>query len=360
MDTQNMSNNEQTEISIKELIQTVWKERIVVIIITSIIVIFSILYSFMCIKDVYKAEMEVIYKTPEMVVTRYGEYTPPSTSIKDYTSYIYSKEVIDEMYEIYGKDSTEYNLSKDSIKNMIEITANDSGVVNAQSSNYTLSIKSSDRELSEKMLNDLFEIYQKNLRIQYKLNAVSYFENTIQLDIGKLDSDILERTKTIEYNNELLQQMDPTVTVEKALLSDATEAGMYVKDKSTSLESLTDDIIVEEEINENYTMLQSKNAEVQAELNSFKGQLENDEVLYEELVSENSLINEVRNTDRENEIFDGRLDVFNGFVTSLSDASASDSAINGGKLLPVAMGVVLGIILGIFGAIFSNYWKTSN
>lgn len=353
----NSNENIEDEINLKEILQSLWKEKVIVVGIALVIILISSIYTFIFVKDTYRADMDVIFKTPSTVITRYGEYTPPSTSIKDYTSYIYSSEVINEMYESYGTDKTEYNLSKDGIKNMIEITANESGVTNSESNSYTISITTGDRELSEKMLNNLFDIYEKNIRIKYKQNAIDYFENAAQASEGKLDSEITQKAKGIDYNLELLNQMDPTIVVEKALLSDATAAGMF--EQNENLESLSDDIIVEEEVNENYIMLQSKNAEAQAELNALKGQLENTKILYDELVAESELIDEARGTDRESEILNGRLDVFNGFVTSLSEATSPQGPINGGKGLPIIIGTVVGLMLGVFVGLFKYYWSTT-
>ncbi len=348
---QNTNEYRREEVTFKELILGLIKEWKLIVAVSSIIFLLSLIYAIAFTKHVYEANLDFIIKVPEVVETRYGEYTFASKNLNDYTSTIKSNQVIDDIYLLYGGDKTQYKLTKAQISDMITV------VSEKDSNRFEVSIQHTNAELAKLMLEDVYKSFETNLRINTKNSAISEFKNAyaIELDIQKVELD--KQKNIIAADEKLLEDIERIYILEKALLSDTETAALYANENGRGLESMSGDKVAEEFATDSYLKLQANIVEEKSTMNELDQELNKTQLLYNEIITEEKLAMDVGNTQNKSQILNGKLDVFNGLLTLSSSATVPEKPVSGGKAIPLAIGIVLGAMIGIFVGLFKNYWK---
>jgi capsular polysaccharide biosynthesis protein len=342
------------EISLKELIVSIWEERKLIIWVTSLILVATIIYTFVIATPIYKAETELLIKKPEPVQTRYGTYSFPSEYINDYIEYLNSNEVVDRVIEKNELNLNEGNVvSNDSFRDKITISKEE------ESNRFSVAFEYKDPDRAYEINESLVKTYMDTIRIKYKLNAIEQFIYDYEVEIDNIESSIDREEKIMKDTKELLDSITPIYTLQKLLFSDPEAAAAYANEFNLDISDISDNIMTQEYVNKNYFDIESKFLDSKTRLISMRESLERKKIFYEELIEEQKLIEDLRNTENEEEILNGKMDVMRDNIIVLSEAYSPNNPVSPNKLLNLAIGTVLGLMIGIFTGLFRAYWKNS-
>lgn len=343
-----MYHNDYDEISLKELILSIWSERKLIAMILAVTVVLTGIYTFVIASPQYETTSVLIIKKPVEAITPYGAYTFPSENINDYIQFIYSNEVSDRIIAKHGLD-----ISSKSFKNMISITQD------KDANRFQVTVKHEDPEMAYQINNDLINQYVDSLRLTYKKQALESFIFDYQSQIETLNNSIEYKEAILTETSALLSTLEPVITLQKMLSSDPIAAAAYADRKNLNLASLSDDVMTEEIKNDSYFNVEAQVVNTEVELINLRQSLNNKNDLLGELNKELENYNSLITTENESQLLNGKLDVMaqNVFVTS--KPYQPDSPVAPRKALNMAIGLVLGLMLGVFLGLFKAYWKNS-
>jgi LPS O-antigen subunit length determinant protein (WzzB/FepE family) len=197
------------------------------------------------------------------------------------------------------------------------------------------------------------------IRIKYKLIAVEQFIYDYEVRIDNIENSIAREEKIMKDTKELLDSITPIYTLQKLLFSDPEAAAAYANEFNLDLSDLSENIMTQEFVNNNYFSIESKYLDSKTSLISLRESLERSRRFYEELIEEKKLIEELRNTENEEKILNGKVDVMRDNIIVLSEAYRPNNPVSPNKLLNLAIGLVLGLMLGVFAGLFKTYWENS-
>lgn len=346
--------NDYDEISLKELIMNIWEERKLILLITFLVLTATIIYTFFIVTPIYKAETELLIKKPEPVQTRYGTYNFPSENINDYIEYLNSNAVIDRVIYKNGLELIGNNgISNDSFRNKISISKEE------ESNRFSVAFEYKDSDRAYKINESLVKTYMNTIRIKYKLNAVEQFIYDYEVEIDNIENSIDREEKIMNETKELLDSITPIYTLQKLLFSDPEAAAAYANEFDLNISDISENIMTQEYVNDNYFSIESKYLDSKTSLISLRESLDRKRLFYEELIEEKELIEKLRNTENEEKILNGKMDVMRDNIIILSEAYSPINPISPNKLLNLAIGLVLGLMLGVFAGLFKAYWENS-
>jgi|GEM_PF-890842 len=351
---QNQMINDYDEISLKELILNIWNEKVLIIAITAVVFLATILYTFVVVSPTYKAETELLIKSPGSVGTRYGTYGFPTGNINDYIQYINSNAVVDRVIKANELDQIgENGMSNQSFRNKVTISQEE------ESNRFKVAFEYKDPDLTYQVNQSLIDTYMEIIRMKYKENAINQFIYDYEVSLDNLQNSIEREEKLMEENKALLDSITPIYTLQKLLFSDPTAAAAYAEEFSLNISEISENVMTQEYVNGNYFSIESKYLENKTNLISMRESIERKQRYYDELLVEKQLINENKNTDEEANILNGKMDVMRDNIIVISEAHYSDVPVSPNKLLNLAIGLVLGVMLGVFAGLFKAYWKNS-
>jgi capsular polysaccharide biosynthesis protein len=340
--------SEYDEISLKELILSVWNERKIVALVVLVVMLATILYTFVVASPVYESSSVLIIKKPTEIETRYGTYQFPMENTNDYMQYIYSGDVLDKVVQ---QDHIE--IGKTQLMNNIAIQQE------KDSSRFKITVSGDTPEQAYEINNQLIQQYMKSIRIFMKKNALDTF-------ILSLDSELAVLTRKIEYQDNLIKDtralmmsIQPIYTLQKLLFSDPETAALYADRFNLDLSQISENVMTQEFVNENYFLLEAKALEYETVLIEIKQSLAEKKALYSELLDERTQYEQNAHTENDGLILNGKLDVMAKNVLISAYPEINESAVSPNKLLNLAIGAVLGIMLGVFIGLFKSYWKNS-
>ncbi len=338
------------EISLKELIMSIWSERKLISLITAGCLLISIIYTFFIASPVYESTSELMIKTPTTVATRFGTYEFPSQNINDYIQYIYSNDVMDRVIKKENLDMTRAGL-KSAVK--IEYDAK------SESNSFKVAVSMDDASLAKQVNDDLLEQYLESIRITYKRNALEDFITNYEVSIDNLQESIKQQEILIKETKALMDTVKPIYTLQKALFADPKSAAAYADQLNLDLASLSEHVMTEEYVNNNYFTLEAKYLDMQSSLINSKEALVQKKAFYDELISERTLVNNATSNGESGKILNGRMDVFSQNISVISKAYEPQRPISPRKAMNLAIGLVLGLMAGTFAGFIRNYWKTN-
>lgn len=336
------------EISLKELIMSIWNERKLIALIMAVTIVLTGLYTFIIASPQYEATSALIIKKPGEVSTPYGTYTFPSENINDYIQFIYSNEVAERIIKKH-----DLQISNKAFKTMVSVTQD------KDANRFQVVVKNEDPAKAYAINNDLIHQYIDSLRITYKKQALDNFILTYQSELDGLKNSVTYKESILEDTRTLLSSMEPVITLQKLLSSDPIAATAYAERRNLDLPNLSKEVMTEEMANENYFLVEAQVLNSEIELITLKQDLENKNRLLNELKSELENFNTLITTENESQILNGKLDVMAQNVFITSSPYQPENPVAPRKALNMAIGVVLGMMLGVFLGLFKAYWKNS-
>jgi LPS O-antigen subunit length determinant protein (WzzB/FepE family) len=134
-------------------------------------------------------------------------------------------------------------------------------------------------------------------------------------------------------------------------------AASISRNKGVDLESLSDDVMFEEMINQNYKLMEAANIELDTLIQSAQVDLEEKKMFYQELLTESEAINQYYTSGVKSDLKNDSLDIIRSLISINKTASYNEAPVSPNKVMILSISVVLGLMLGVFVAFFGHYWK---
>ncbi len=336
-----LASMDEDEIDLKELILTIWQDRVLVSIVLIISILLSAVYSFLIVNPTYEATTSLLFQMPESVTTEYGVYKFPSQNINDYLQFATSDDLVAAI-----QSQGQYSLSDSDLKSSITVkSSTDSNLVEIVTATY-------DPQVTFDLNQDLTRLFGENVRIIFKKNALDFFISNQETNLALLEDQISQLESVLAAQNQTLANLKPTFAVTSILLpasnalDPAVDGTAAESDKTYEEVYLVDSYyLLQMEITQNQNkLLELKQA--YASLLDKQQQLQQEQALYDEKIG----------TPAQSEWLGDQLDVFAGNLITLSQPAYPQEPVSPNHLLNLAIGAVLGLMLGLFLAIFKKWW----
>lgn len=327
-------NYTEEEMSLKDLILTLKREKMILIIITLISVILTSVYVFFIVDEQYESKVTGTIALSTSVTTKYGEYVLPSQNKMDYLNVVLDERTLKKV-----KDELNLNMSIESLRASIKI------VNDPVSSKFEFIIQAPQLDLSKNIAKSITKVYLEVVNVKFKSLAIEYFLRDYEVR-NKSDEVLLQKhEKIVSELNSQLSNINPATALKKTSKSEL--------DLATDIAGAVE---YEEVLNPLYEQLAEVVAKAENEKVVAKVNYEQNKVLYEELLKEHELVdkylegNETVSFNQSLEFIKSKIYVDNSIVTT-------DTPVYPQKALVIFISLVLGLILGSFIALFKVYWS---
>lgn len=326
--------HEHDEISLKDLIVVILSGWKAIIAITLVIVMTAAGYVLFIADTVYESHQRGIISIPESTETHFGTYVYPSTNKFDYLDQMTSDDNILKVIELHNLET-----SIDRYKSNIQV------VSEKDRNAFQVKLKASSAEDAQNQLKTLINVFEKSIMQDYKDKARTFFMRDYYVRINRMTENLkIEKDKLFNYE-EVLDTIEPTITLQKLVLTDPILAAQVAKEKGTSLENLTGQAMLEEVVNPNYYDLEKLIVEQKTNISNIESTLLQLLDQYEILES--------------NTLEEGMLEIMRSKIVFSGDASFPEKPIAPRKLVLLSISIVFGLMVGVFVTLFKSYWKNA-
>jgi len=335
---------EENEISIKELILILLKEKKLIAFITATCTVLAIIIT-LSLPKIYQTQSQITFNLPTENISRFGTYSFPSQNIADYLPLLTSDEVKNDV-------ASELNISPSNVSAIIDYNKENRFVI--------VKTNASTPEMAKQINDTLVDIYIKRIRAQYKIEAINKFLN-FELNSIKNDTYQIDITQSMIDNKILLlSEISPVYILQKAIFSDPETAALFASKNNLDFSKLSNNVILEEYANEKYLEIESEIIDLKSSLVNIRESLKFSEKILVELNDEKVKTNDDMEVLNYESILNDELDVLNGAIIQVSKAILPESKISPRNSLNVALGFVIGLAISVFYAFFKYYWKTED
>ncbi len=354
MENQNYDRQYNEEISIKELLMTLWNGKKLVIGITIGCIVLSAIYTFFIAKPVYEATSELIIQPSTEISTRYGTYVFPSSNPKDYINYILSNDVLSRVIKEENLDMT-----IDKFKEKISVKQDKEKGGREQTVRFLITTQANTSQQVLNINNVLVSEFIAMQRIIYKNYAIENFIDRFEKNIDETGISIKSQEILLKERKELLNSIPPIYTLQKSLFNDPETAATYADKFDLDLNKLSQAMLVEEYARGIYLNLEEICINTENSLIELKENLRTKKEKLDDLYIEHKNIQKALEINDFDEVFNNKADVFKNKVMVVSPAIEPKEPVKPRKAINLIVGMALGIILGVFVALFVAYWKNN-
>lgn len=314
--------SENKEVTFKDVVLLLWKEKELIIKTVLIIVLISAAYILLIQKTKYEAESKILLTVPAKTSTIYGEYVFPSTEPKAYLNILDS---------IYKKDKVTVSMVRD--ENYVTINA-----------------IGDSPEKAKKLADEATQKYIELLRLQYKKNAVNVLLTT-------LENNITVAKESLAYSKELMSKLIKLQNISRT--GNLTDSQKQELVNTIKFDMNTDSVAFSEELRQGKYYLDAKIVILQTRITESVQQIEYYNKYVTELNKENELIAEKYGKDNQAELLNNNADVMRSYVSVISEGIPNKDHLGSSKLVELVVCFLLSCMVGIFIVLFKTYWKNS-
>lgn len=330
------------EISIREIIETVWNGKYFIIVITVLAMILSGFFSFLVLNPVYETASLV-----RSINKHTTEDTNSNNDLNSFAETIKSNSSMNRVLEKLKLDRTKYNISD--IKRMVTVAPiRDTNVIK-------IAVKGTNSKLVTNIANVLafemgarMEISDRSQTIVSANNRLLEIESLVEITQSEIDTA-----------KEQLKSVPEKLETQKSLSTDAYLLSIAGESSSIDSKDLGAIQFSEEEINPTYLELQSSVATASLNLSKLVAEQNSIKKMNEQ--------NQLKITELENQVDEASLKaqssqrLLNGFqAVFISPALLPDEPTGPNKLFNVAIAAVLGLFISGIILFFKQYWKKGN
>lgn len=337
---------ENDSVSLKEVITVLLIHWKVILATVCVFVVPSLIYMILYTQPAYESTIDGIISIPEKVETRYGEYFFPSQNPKDYTTTVFSDQMIRKMIHREGLKWTTADF-----KRMIRLEQEE------ESNRFLLKLVADSPEKAKDTLQLFSKYYLNEINYISKQNALSYFERYFNTSLVKIASDKENFNEKIKSYEVLIKDVDRVLPLKKIMLSDPVYAAKIAREKSINLENLSDEMMFEEYVNPNYEALELQIIDLKKELANTEIQERQNLKFIEEIRTERTALTTFLFEDTNVKLNDGMLEVLRPYVLINGQATLPEVPLPKGRLMKLVVALISGLSMGIFIALFIGYWK---
>lgn len=330
------------EINLRELILSLWRQKIVIISVTLIVAIITGIFSVFFISPVYDSKMNIVINMPEMYQTKYGDYTLSISSNAEYIKLITNNDILLGTIKDMGYDAD--GMTIEQLRKRITIGSISTNANSVQNS-FEVQV-SADNALEAKELAEvLYANYLEFLDVMTAENAVSYYYNNFSVQLATLEDELDKTQVILQKNEELLAETPKTINQKDALQA--------IESQTNS----SDYIVMEQIINPNYTLLESNIIENKQAMNEIENSIGVYETYLNELDSVKAEIAKYYETGDFTGINSNIVSITKTSVYLPSQPVAPSTKTSPSIAMNVIIGTLLGGMLGVMIALFRWWWK---
>lgn len=337
------------EISLKELIMALvnnWKLIVVFIVVAAVL---AVGYVQLIADDVYESSIEGIIRVPENTISRYGVYTYPTINKMDYLNEVYSNAMFQKFTEKMELEET----SIEDFRNSIKIQTDE------KSSRFVFKITGKSPEDAMNRLVVLKDLFLEEVKMKYKDSAIRYFIREYSVLAKQLDETLRNQQKQLADFETEFDDVSPVITLQKLVISDPVYAAELAKSRGISIDDLSGEKMLQEEINPHYLAIQGSIIDLRKQIQNTEREIEKNLRYTNELRNEHEAVQKYFLTGDSTNTTVDMLNVMESIIQMSIQPSLPRSPIAPRKALTLAIALVLGGMTGVFAAFFKEYWKNA-
>lgn len=307
------------EISLRDIIQTLWRGKWIILIFTLVTLTIAVIYSYIVANPTYESKGSVL-------INNVVNEELPEGSLAEFVNNATSKEVLTEILkspEVLEKTINDLSLDRSvgSLQSSIEISSEEDN-----ESIINISIKGTNQEILAETINTLVE--NSRVAIQDKLlSSLALYEERYMNEMKEMDESLQEYLA--EYERLEAESGLPLLVLFQQNASGSQymlEANQELLQELRSLEKIT-----------------------QVEYEQINSKINNTNTKYNEL---HNKLEEVNSLQQVNVVYER--------IHTLSSAYTGDEPIAPNKILNIVIGFILGGMIGVFVVFLRSYLHNSN
>lgn len=349
-----MENNERQyqdydEISLRELIEVLLKEKFVIAGITAIVIVLAAIYTLGILKPSYKSEALLTVSLEETVDTPYGTFELPFTTIDEYTHIVKNPVVIQRTLQDFAKEE----LRREGLLKKINVE------LIKDTNSFRIKAEYGSPEEAYNLATLHVKNYLNHMEILFRRAAVEEFYNDSLTQKSSIAKLLIRNEENMKKTQELLEKTPKAINLENALISQADYALIYSSKGNVDLSRISGDKIISQELNPSYLKITEQMTNLEMEKNNLENSLLDIERNIIDLDEELVALNEYRDTYKTTNLKSGVSDSMKNLVTLVNRPEIETQKVSPRNALNLAIGGVLGLMLGVFFAFFKHYWHNS-
>lgn len=328
------------EISLQEIFMALWKQKLLIIIITVIAAFVTGIFSVFVLTPVYHAKLNIIVNMPETHHTKYGDYTLPITTNEQYINLITSNDILKNTMEDLGYNPEETTV--ESLRDKISIVQVDNK--NTSQNSFEVRVASDNPEEAKRFAQALYNNYIEFLDVMIAEGAVEYFKDFYSISIQSLEVELETNKELLEKNMELLNNTPMTINQKEAM------------NEVISSANISDIIIMENIINPNYTELELDIINIKQTINSIENSIDMYNTYLVELEEKQSEIAKYYSTGEFKELKNKIVRITKSNIYLPSEPVAPSRKTSPSNLRNVVIGTLLGGMVSVLVALIREFW----
>lgn len=328
------------EISLQEIFMALWKQKLLIIIITVIAAFVTGIFSVFVLTPVYHAKLNIIVNMPETHHTKYGDYTLPITTNEQYINLITSNDILKNTMEDLGYNPEETTV--ESLRDKISIVQVDNK--NTSQNSFEVRVASDNPEEAKRFAQALYNNYIEFLDVMIAEGAVEYFKDLYSISIQSLEVELETNKELLEKNMELLNNTPMTINQKEAM------------NEIISSANISDIIIMENIINPNYTELELDIINIKQTINSIENSIDMYNTYLVELEEKQSEIAKYYSTGEFKELKNKIVRITKSNIYLPSEPVAPSRKTSPSNLRNVVIGTLLGGMVSVLVALIREFW----
>jgi capsular polysaccharide biosynthesis protein len=328
------------EISLQDLFMALWRQKILIIVITLVAAIVTGIISVFAITPVYHAKLNIIMNMPEIHHTKYGDYTLPISTNEQYINLITSNDILINTMKDLGYDAADTSI--ESLRDKISIVQTDNK--NAVQNSFDIRVASDNPEKARKLAEVLYLNYIEFIDVMVAEGATTYFSNYYDVLQRTLEVQLETDKQLLEKNTTLLNNTPMTINQREAM------------DEILSSENLTDFIIMGNIINPNYTELELDIIEIKQAINITENTINQNNLYLDELDAKQSEIVKFYESGEFTELKSKIVRITKSNIYLPSDPVAPTNKTSPSNARNVIIGTLLGGMVSVLIALVREFW----
>ncbi|TFB19291.1 hypothetical protein E3U55_11305 [Filobacillus milosensis] len=312
-----MNDHMEEEISLREIIETLWEGKWIIAGVTAIIVALAAIYSFVIATPTYESKATVVINKTDL----------PTGSLTEYTDNATSRDVVVQVMqspEVMQRTKKNLNLEEKtvaSLQNNINVS-----VPKENETLIHISQEGADRELISTIIKEVIA----NTESVIKEDLKDYFTSYEKLYQEKMQEEEEALTQYLEEYNALEEANGLPLLV---LFQQNASGTQYVLEANEELL---------QELRDLEKITQVEYEQINAKIDHANENYKNYSIKYEDAKTANTL------------------NIVEERIGTLSSAYAGIDPVSPNKLLNIAIGFVLGLMVSVFIVFIRAYWKNSS
>lgn len=332
--------DKQDVIRLSEIFMMLWKQKVLIIGITTIVMLITGSISIFLIPPKYQSNLGLVISMPEVYKSKYGEYILPITSNQQYIDLITSNDVL--LRTIDNLDDS-YNVRTiEKLRDMILVKQgllSDGKVQNS----FEVIVSAENPEKARHVAKTLYDNYIKFLDIILAKGAINYYLNDYTIRITNAKEELVFNQAILENNEKLLSEIPKIINRNETM-------------KELGIQNVSTYIVLENIINPNYTKVENDIILNKQALNEVESKIELYESYLDEMDRLKMKIEEYSITDELIEASTDILGITKIYINLPSEPVAPSRKTSPSNAKNIVVGAFIGIILSFIVALIREFW----